>query len=197
MGIRKGGLWWEVLEWKLWMLMKQFWAGGKIHCPRWQCVSSALHPFCLLLWWCCVVCLKMWICGPHCKWHGGRGPHSVWLQCTLWCYHQAVLGHSNSSKVNDVSPSYFFCKVKPNIIYEDKFMQDCISIQKHCVVRYRTTINLHVKRFCVQCTILRCTLFSSTYSCRRSFTLRISVKWHAVGLFHLYVMFFRNSPQCW
>ncbi len=70
---------------------------GKIHCPRWQCISSALHPFSLLLWQYCVVCIKMWICGPCCKglsWHAGGGPHSAWLQHILWCYYHVGPGHS-------------------------------------------------------------------------------------------------------
>lgn len=27
--------------------------------------------------------------------------------------------------------------------------------------------------------------------------IRISFKWHSVELFHLYVMFFKDSAQCW
>lgn len=50
--------------------------------------------------------------------------------------------------------------------------------KRHCVVQYRPTLNVHIKRFCVQCTILKCTLPTFTY---------------IIELFHLFVMFFKTE----
>ena len=64
-----------------------------------------------------------------------------------------ALDIQNSSVANDVSPSSsYFCQVKPSLIYEDKFMWDCISIH-------------------LQNSGKKTTLCSSTYSCHGSFTL--------------------------
>lgn len=83
--------------------------------------------------------------------------------CSAHCYVTTTLALDiqNSSVANGVSPSSYFCEVKPSLIYEDEFMLVCISIhlqnslkkRQHYVVQHRPFLNLHVKRVCMECTV--------------------------------------------